>query len=189
MPQDIPHQMVEEQRQQLQQQGAVQDCEIPLKPLSYHCKLPGAARQLYQHRLEHLQEVGWRTRRAEGSKNHFFRELKKLLCYGMTAKTMLAAICRRLGFTFALARRVGWAAIWECDSGFINWILVNLQQWFGFLSHTGLSPMPPASGGQHTLVGSFLDRLLHFPSFCLHWGAPGPLLIPAQHRPPNTAES
>lgn len=141
----------------------MQDCEIPLKPLSYHCVLPGAARQLYQHRLEHLQEVGCRTARAEGSKNHFL-EFRKLFCYDMTAKTMLEAICRTLGFTFALARRAGWAATWECDSGFINWILVNLQQWFGFLSHTGLSPVPSASGGQHIPGSSLVDI---FPTFSL----------------------
>lgn len=88
MPQDIPHQIAEEQRQQLQQQGAVQDREILLKPVSYHCVLPAAAWQQYQHRLEHLQEVGWRTGRTEGSKNHF-SEFKKLLCYDLTAKTML----------------------------------------------------------------------------------------------------
>ena len=114
-----------------------------------------------------------------------FRELNKLLCYDMTAKTMLEAICRRLGFTFALASNIGRAAIWEHDSGFINWIPVNLQQWFGFLSHTVLSPVPSISGGQHTLVSSFSGRFLHFPSFCLCRGAPGPLLIttlPAQHR-------
>lgn len=79
MPQDIPHKTAEEQRQQLQQQGAVQDCEIPLKPVSYHCGLSAAAWQQYQHRLEHLQEVSWRTGRTEGSKNHF-SALKKLLC-------------------------------------------------------------------------------------------------------------
>lgn len=78
---------------------------------------------------------------------------------------MLAAICRRLGFTFVLARRVVWAAIWEYDSGFINWVLVNLQQWFGFLSHTGLSPVPSASGGQHTLVSFYWTDCYIFPPF------------------------
>lgn len=65
----------------------------------------------------------------------------------------------------------------ERDSGFINCIPVNLQQWFGFPSHTVLSPVSSASGEQNTLVSPFLDRFLHFPSFCLYQGAPGPLLI------------
>lgn len=83
---------------------------------------------------------------------------------------MLEAICRRLGFTFVLASKAGCAAIWEHDSGFINWIPVNLQQQLDFPSHSVLSPVSSTSGGWE--FSSFLGRFLHLPSFHPYRRAP-----------------
>lgn len=102
----------------------------------------------------------WRSRRKSKT---LFRRVKQVTLLLHDSTKLLEAICRRLGFTFVLASKAGCAAIWERDSGFINWIPVNLQHQLDFPSHSVLSPVSSTSGGWQSLVlswaGSYISPL------------------------------